>query len=169
MHINGLNCDQRAKSPGVLKDQIGDEPGIDDGVVGVNQNGSAAGLFAPSGDVNDLLDVTIAREILGLRAGGEDFDLRSIEDAHDGIGPPDCQKRKRRSLSSSPRCCVLRFSVRIFYTASHICGGVAVPSLTFITELYLVINSRLFRRGFAALCGSAFQRAVASLSISHSR
>ena len=90
MHVNGLDRDQRAKRLSVLKDQIGDKPGVDDGVVGVNENSGAAGLFAPSGDVNDLLDITIAREILGLRAGGEDFDLRSIEDAHSGIGPPEC-------------------------------------------------------------------------------
>ncbi len=57
MHINRLNGDQGIQSLCVLQYDVGNQPGISNAVVRINQNLLAAVLFAPLRDFSDASNI----------------------------------------------------------------------------------------------------------------
>src|SRR5205823_1184064 len=63
---------------GALDDELGDQPGIDEPVVGVDQDPREARLLAPTGDRGDSVAVLGGIDVLGLGRRPEQRDIGSI-------------------------------------------------------------------------------------------
>jgi len=74
MHVDRLNCDERAHGVCVLENDLENQPRIDKSVVGIYQNSGAAGPFAPA---RQSLQVAI-RSHRGGRICSEYLNLRSV-------------------------------------------------------------------------------------------
>src|SRR5262245_35682528 len=68
MHVNRLNRNQRAQARSVLNDVFGDEPGIKDSVVCVNQDPFASIRFTPFRNIDNPSKVLAGSVITRLRA-----------------------------------------------------------------------------------------------------
>src|SRR5574341_2092082 len=73
MHVDRLNCHQRAQCLGVFNDYLRNQPWISDRVIGVNQYASVTELFAPTRNINYALKVRLLWRLARLRASGEDL------------------------------------------------------------------------------------------------
>jgi pyruvate/2-oxoglutarate dehydrogenase complex dihydrolipoamide dehydrogenase (E3) component len=94
VHVHRLNRDEGTQLLGSLQDRLGEQPGIDEPVVGVDEHAAVAGLVAPARELHDALEEegipiilgsfvkSVAREDDGLRitivprAGGDTQELR---------------------------------------------------------------------------------------------
>ncbi len=76
VHVGGLNRDEGAQRAGLLQDQLSDEPGVDEAVVGVDEHPVEARVLAPARGLRHARRIRLARSVLGLRAGGEDANPR---------------------------------------------------------------------------------------------
>ena len=63
VHIDWLDSHKRTKVLGVLNDDLGHQPGIDDAVVRVDQNPFAAALLTPARHIRHAPRVAIAGDI----------------------------------------------------------------------------------------------------------
>src|SRR5439155_11525632 len=81
----------------VLQDDLGDDPGVERAVVGIDENARAARLFAPPGYADHLAQVLLGRHVDSERAGGEDCrDSRVPAVFRTSIGSGDDGRRIRR-------------------------------------------------------------------------
>ena len=58
MHVDGLHGDQRRERGGVLDYDLGNQPGIEKSVIGVDEHALAAGAVAPTRDIANVLQVS---------------------------------------------------------------------------------------------------------------
>src|SRR5437667_7723119 len=78
MHVGRLYGYQRAQARRVLDNDLRYQPGIDQGIVGVDEDPLTTGLLTPARYINDILDVAVPFYRARLRRGGEDLDLSRV-------------------------------------------------------------------------------------------
>ena len=61
MHVHGLNSYQGAQRMSILDDDLAREPGINQRIIGVDQDPAATGGLTPARDVTDFPDVIVGR------------------------------------------------------------------------------------------------------------
>jgi len=59
MHVGRLHCHERTELLGILQNDLRNKPGIDQGVVGIDENPLAPAFFAPARDSFHLIDVLL--------------------------------------------------------------------------------------------------------------
>ena len=97
VQVYGLDGHKRGENARVLQDDLGDDPGVERAVVGIDENARAAGLFAPPGYADHLAQVLLGRHVDSERAGGEDCrDSRVPAVFRTSIGSGDDGRRIRR-------------------------------------------------------------------------
>ena len=79
VHVGRLDRNKWTERFGVLDDDLGNQPRIDQGVVGVYEDAPAPGLFAPPCDIHEISDISRGVGAAGLRTGRKDLDA-SVKD-----------------------------------------------------------------------------------------
>ena len=74
MHVDRLDRYQRAQLLGRLDDDLRDEPGIDELVVRVDEDPAIPGAITPRRDFGHPPPIHVRGQILGLWAGGKEFE-----------------------------------------------------------------------------------------------
>ena len=57
MHVRRLHRDERTQPGGVLQNHLRHQPGVNQAVVGVDENSLAATFLTPAGDLDHVLQV----------------------------------------------------------------------------------------------------------------
>ena len=60
MHVRGLESDERPEVRRLLENELGQEPRVDETVVCIDENPTAAGVFAPAGNLRNPRAVLFA-------------------------------------------------------------------------------------------------------------
>src|SRR2546423_14808292 len=74
MHVYGLHSDKRTETGRVLDDDLGQQPGIEQTIVGVDQDAAVSIVVRPSSDVDHALQVAFSIDRTRRRAGREELD-----------------------------------------------------------------------------------------------
>src|SRR2546422_3456114 len=108
VHVSGLDRDQGTEAGRVLDDDVRHQPGINEPVVGIDENPLAPRLLTPARHVGHPLDVGLAVSIGGLRAGRKHLEThvgRAIHAlAHALLAPFRLTTRSGRASGPRSRC-----------------------------------------------------------------
>src|SRR3954464_13294096 len=75
MHIGRLHRHERTELLCILQNDLRNKPGIDQGVVSIDENALTTAFFAPACDSFYLIDVPLSRNLDGLRTSAKHFKL----------------------------------------------------------------------------------------------
>ena len=78
MHVDGLHGNERTQVLRPLKDELRNEPRVDQAVVCVDEDASIPCTVAPARNFGDPLEIALRILVPRLHAGGEDLDLPRV-------------------------------------------------------------------------------------------